>query len=325
MPNDNQEVSAVSLKKKTATKYSKAKKGTLVFPDYGGNILHGYKSQYLSASAPLVENGVSVGGCVGIELEMSFDDRDERASFAGTHTNIFQCTSDSSLSGEAPMEMQTCPLLPKDAKNPRFWEQITSKLQEHNASAWDNSTCGMHVHLDRRLFVSEATKKQLMARDGHVEVPLNTSWSITAAKAMYGLYVEEASWKRKLLGRTTSRYAENKAGGEIVRVLSSVLPQALKVRDCVSAMINEVGERMRDKYSEFNTCHPNTVEFRIPKASINPRRIAAVCEFFLLFAQYCRTFNSSFSRTSSKHFMEFVKRNMRKDSCIKDYLSGDEA
>lgn len=319
MPNDNiesaaeatvatQSTSAVAPKK-AGHKFSHCEKGTLFFENYGDRSLRGFVNGYSHASESLIKNGLDAGGVIGLELEMAFGSADERRQFLTRGSNIIERTTDSSISGGVGLEVQTCPLRSQDAINPSFWRQLTQVMVNDGARSWNNSTTGMHVHIDRNMF---ATDKETTWRNA-------THYDIRAAKALYGLYIEGAPWKKRLFGRESSRWCENNVGGKIMQCLSEVLPAALHNRSCVWQLLDEVVETNTEKYVEFNLLHDNTVEFRCPKGTLNPNRIAAVCEFLLLFAKYCRTWSRRIHLTNQRQFEKFITNNMRKGGALKDY------
>lgn len=326
MPNDNidstaeatvaTQVTSAVTPKKAAHKYSHCKKGTLMFENYGDRTLRSFYNGYSHATSNLVDNGLDAGGVIGLELEMAFTNADERRRFVNRASNIIERTTDSSISGGVGLEVQTCPLRPQDAVNPLFWRQLTQVMVDDGARSWNNMSTGMHVHIDRNMFKTDKEAEWLPA----------THFDIRAAKAIYGLYVEDAPWKKRLFGRASSHWCENKVGGEVMRCLSKVLPAALHNKACISQLLDEVIESNAEKYVEFNVQHDATVEFRCPKGTLNPNHIAAVCEFLLLFAKYCRTWSRKLHLTNQHQFENFITANMRKGGALKDYwgASGDE-
>lgn len=249
--------------------------------------------------------------CVGVEIEMAFPQKPIGCTvFCNSlDSNMIWASSDSSISGSGPLEICTVPLMEHDAISPKFWEQITKRLTELGARSYDNPTTGLHVHIDRRRFKTQ--KESTPERD------------MICARTLYGLYVQDAPWKRKIFQRQgSSSYARNNIVGELMKTVQTILPEALKSKPCVDKLIAEAYQSSGDRYSEFNTTPTTTLEFRCGKGTLNPNRIAAIAEFCLLFAKYCRSYGARISQTSQKHFEAFVLRHA-KNEIIKEALKPD--
>lgn len=282
-------------------------KDKLFYDTYGPRKFNGYHA-YHSLPSDFVLNSLELGGCVGVEIELAFTKHGSREVFCDTlDSNVIHCSHDGSIAGTEPMELCTIPLLPGDAISESFWKPITNRLVDMSGRSWENATTGLHVHLDRKLF---APKKAYR--------PLGYAYEITCARAIYGMYVANAHWKKKLFGRVESQqYARNNIPGQILKFVQTYLPEAIHSKTCVEKLIAEAGISIRDRYSEMNCTNTNTIEFRIAKGSLNPNRIASICEFFLLFAKYCRAYHKKISATSQKHFDAFIERHARKNSRLK--------
>lgn len=258
---------------------------------------------------------VELGGCVGVEIEMSFDKIEHgRDIFVDSlNSNVLWASTDASISGLAPLEVATVPLFEQDAVSPLFWAPICSRLVELGARSHKNHTTGLHVHVDRRKFYKKAAN------------PDDDSYEIMCARTLYGMYVQDAEWKKRMFQRTGNReYAKNNVAGELIKMVQRIVPEAIHSKPVVERLIKEVRENSYDRYSEFNTSKPPTVEFRCGKGTLNPERIAATAEFALLFAKYCRCYGKKIPLTNQKHFDDFIYRHSRNKSLIKKIFKTSE-
>lgn len=272
--------------------------------------LHGYHT----TPEVFTQTVHTMNACVGVEIELSFPtDTDGRALFLEqAESNIIWCSQDSSITGAFPMEICTIPLLPGDAIAPSFWKPLTDRLTKLGARSWNNQSTGLHVHVSKNQFY---TKR----RD-----PNNDNYEIMCARAIYGMYVQDAPWKRKMFGRGSNTYALANIGGQILKFVQTTLPEAIRSKECVARLIEDAENGASDRKSEFNVRNKNTVEFRCGKGTLNPESIARIAEFCLLFAKYCRTYGDKISQTSQKHFEDFICRHAKKNSPIIKILKNDE-
>ena len=251
-----------------------------------------------------------IGGRVGVEIEMSFQENSEgRSIFTDTlDSNMIWASSDSSITGHQPLEICTVPLLRHDAISPAFWKPITNRLVSLGARSYNNISTGLHVHLDKRLFVKEN------------ETP--TSFDIMVARIIYGLYVQDAPWKRRVFQRNGSeQFARKNIQGEVLKICQTKLPEAMRCKECVQKLIEEVEVSHSSRYGEFNTSPNTTVEFRCGKGTLAPERIASIAEFCCLFADYCKTFGKRLYQTSQKHFDAYIARHSRANSLLQNIFN----
>ena len=255
-----------------------------------------------------------LGGCCGVEIEMSFDKNEwGRKIFTDSlSSNLIWASSDGSLSGVQPLEICTVPLMRYDATSPAFWKPLCKRLVQLGARSRKNATTGLHVHVDRRNFYSKTD------RAGSDE------YEIMCARTIYGLYVQDAPWKKTLFQRSNNNYAVKNIQGEIMKVVQTILPEAIRSKECVEKIINEARGGAIERYSEFNCTNAKTIEFRCGKGTLNPERIAATAEFALIFADYCRAYGKRIPMTSQKHFEAFVARHARKNSMLRTIFKPSE-
>lgn len=215
---------------------------------------------------------------VGVELEVEFDDEDDRETFNEMHSNWFYREFDGSLGGFG-CEIITIPLLPNDAKDEKTWEPLCGTLTRLGASSWDTGRCGLHVHIGREAFGRDTAEQRE-----------------TLGKLLF-LYQHElngSTLNTRIFGRSRS-YNENDGKteeGYAVKLLSdgdaytnSVLKDK-KIQE-------KVGEAMRekcryDRYFDINTRNSRTIEFRKGRGSLKPKRIAAIVEYCLLMVRWTR-------------------------------------
>lgn len=215
---------------------------------------------------------------VGVELEVEFDDEDDRETFNEMNSNWFYREFDGSLGGFG-CEIITIPLLPNDAKDEKMWEPLCGTLTRLGASSWDTGRCGLHVHIGREAFGRDTAEQRE-----------------TLGKLLF-LYQHElngSALNTRIFGRSRS-YNENDGKteeGYAVKLLSdgdaytnSVLKDK-KIQE-------KVGEAMRekcryDRYFDINTRNSRTIEFRKGRGSLKPKRIAAIVEYCLLMVRWTR-------------------------------------
>jgi hypothetical protein len=268
------------------------------YPENHSTSLHNYHS----VPKPFFKSVETNGGCVGVEIEMAFPQKPNGCTvFCNSlDSNMIWASTDSSISGMGALEICTVPLMEHDATSPKFWEPITKRLVALGARSYDNGTTGLHIHIDRKKFKTQ--KSSTEERD------------MICARTLYGLYVQDAPWKRKIFQRQgSSSYAKNNIVGELMKTIQTILPEAIKSKACVDRLIEEAYQSCRDRYSEFNTTPNTTLEFRCGKGTLNPKRIAAIAEFCLLFARYCRSYGARIPQTSQKHFEAFIHRHAKSD------------
>lgn len=297
--------------KKTLTRHKVAKcknSTTLFYERYPEHRFTGFHEYHSTPSYFL--DSIQLGGCVGVEVEMEFGRNPYgRDIFTTTlDSNVLWCSKDASLPSSG-MEICSVPLLPGDATSASFWEPITNRLVELGARSYKETSTGLHVHIDRREFVSKGA---------------NENYAIQCARAIYGLYVQESPWKRRLFGRASNNYAKANIGGTILKFVQTTLPEAIHSKECVSKLVDDARSGSDDRYSEFNVKPFKTVEFRCGKGTLNPVRIAAIAEFCYLFARYCKSFGHRIAMTSQKHFEAFIARHSKKNSQLKSIFSQNQ-
>lgn len=298
------------MKKATRKKISKCTDPVRMrFENYPEIHTTGFNS-YHSLPNSFTLSASRIGGCVGVEIEMSFqEDSNGRSIFTNTlDSNMIWASADSSITGHQPLEICTVPLLRHDAISPAFWKPITTRLVSLGARSYNNVSTGLHVHLDKHMFV----------KDG--EAP--TSFDIMVARIIYGLYVQDAQWKRRVFQRNGSeQFARRNIQGEVLKICQTTLPEAMRCKECVQKLIEEVEVSHPNRYGEINTSPEDTVEFRCGKGTLAPERIASIAEFCCLFADYCKTFGKRLYQTNQTHFEKYIARHARTNSLLQNIFN----
>lgn len=199
---------------------------------------------------------------MGIELEVEFDDEDDRENFTNMESNWFQRESDGSLE-EYGCEIVTIPLLPEDAKSVEFWQPLCSYLSRY-ASSWDTGRCGLHVHIGREILgTTEEQKSETLGRLLYV----------------YHHCIKDTRLNCKIYGRERG-YSDRDGKTDVsnaVSVLGTDVLGIKAVRDKVKdSMFNRAHSA---RYFDINLQNSSTIEFRRGRGSIKADRIAMVAEY----------------------------------------------
>lgn len=199
---------------------------------------------------------------MGIELEVEFEEEDDRDDFCGMESNWFQRESDSSLE-EYGCEIVTIPLLPEDAKSVEFWTPLCNYLTRY-ARSWDTGRCGLHVHIGREILgTTEEQKSETLGRLLYV----------------YHHCIKDTRLNSKIYGRERG-YCDRDGKTEesnAVSVLGTDVLGIKSVRDKVKdSMFNRAHTA---RYFDINLQNSATIEFRRGRGSIKADRIAMVAEY----------------------------------------------
>lgn len=224
---------------------------------------HGYHSHsYSCLNKPKKESKY----LFGVEMEVEFDNDEDKDNFTSLTSNWFYCERDGSL-GENGCEIISIPLLPSDAKSVDFWKPLTGYLQ-NCASATSN--CGLHVHVSRSIL-------------GCDEV-----FNLNLGKLLYAYHHHwaDTSYNIKIAGR---RYAYHALDGKTSEGEAATLLGSKVFRN--KTVVDKVSNSMRtksqcDRYHDINITNSNTIEFRKGAGTIDPMRVSMLVEYFELLCKY---------------------------------------
>lgn len=215
------------------------------------------------------------GWRIGVELEVEFRDKDERTDFADAASNWFYRESDGSIGSvdSYGIEIITIPLLPKDAKDEQFWEQLTDELQD-KVNAWDtNGRCGLHIHIGREILG---------------KTPEQQSETIGKLLYLYHHFVKETRLNVKVFGRDRG-YNERDGKtptGDAAKMLGS---KVLRDKDIANRVKRDmIYKSEQTRYFDINLTNDHTIEFRKGRGTVNPKRIAGVIEYCELMCLYAK-------------------------------------
>lgn len=221
------------------------------------------------------------GWRIGTELEVEFQDRDERTEFADSKSNWFYCESDGSIGSASSygIEIITIPLLPKDAKDELFWAQLTDVLKTR-ANAWDtDGRCGLHIHIGREILG---------------KTPEQHSETIGKLLYLYHHFVKDTRLNLKVFGRSMGYHERDGKSnmGDAAKLLGGDTLKNKTVAEKVKkAMLDKSYNGCYDstyRYFDINLQNEHTIEFRKGRGTINPRRITGVIEYCELLCLYAK-------------------------------------
>jgi len=204
-------------------------------------------------------SGFNIGETENLLLEISNQWRD----------GLWYHHTDGSLSNG--IELVSHPMSKDFIQNDLKLDFIES-LRERGFRSWDEKTCGIHIHCDRRGFE-------------------NAVHSYAFANLIYCNPIE---WQ-KMAGRNSSRFA-------------SFDPNA---RDLVSFEIKDKS-RNRNRYVAVNCTNQNTFEIRIFRGSLNETRIRNAFELVIAAQNYTRkmTINEIYTgKLQWSHFAQYLREN----------------
>jgi hypothetical protein len=204
---------------------------------------------------------------VGIELETvtSRHIEDEIES------NWFYFQRDSSL-GDQGAELTTLPLTYQVAKDYNVWSTIVDYLVANNYRSWDNSSCGLHIHISKSIFGSTESEQEL-----------------NILKMLYMYYgVIDGAYKKRVFKRDTNGYARERPQTKLQACTTIGLGNIQK------KALREIGKaELEDKnrYYEINTdgCNGKTIEFRRGKGTLNVNSIIAMVEFCVELCKFSKS------------------------------------
>lgn len=271
--------------------------------DYEKNTLYRFMRGYHDHHGTYLNEPTSSyrGHRIGIELEVEFDEEDEREEFCDIESNWFYRERDGSL-GSYGCEIITIPLLPKHAKSVEFWNPLTSYLGG-KAKSWDTGRCGLHVHMGR----------EILGRDEEAQ-----SETIGKLLYLYHHYVKDTRLNIRIFGR--ERGYNDQDGktdvGNAAKLLGSAVLSQKDVQERIKNSM--ISKSQCDRYFDINLRNSKTIEFRKGKGSINPRRIAMVVEYCEILCKYAKS--TPWKQIAYEDFVSYLKISAKNDS-LKDVLT----
>lgn len=250
-------------------------------------------------NAPMVRFN---GHRIGIELEVEFDNSDDRDEFNSIASNWFYRERDGSL-GNYGVEIITIPLLPQDAKDEEMWRSLCERLRK--ARSWDTGRCGLHVHIGREILgKNEDVRQETLGRMLY----------------LYHEFLKHTRLNVKIFGRERGYHDENGQTMEsrAAKVLGNGIFKDASVKDKVKQSLIEKGDETR--YFDINLQNSATIEFRKGRGSINATRIAMVIEWCEIICKYSR--QTPWSQIGYEDFVNYAKI-VAKGETLKAYLNSE--
>ena len=250
-------------------------------------------------NAPMVRFN---GHRIGIELEVEFDNSEDRDEFNSIASNWFYRERDGSL-GNYGVEIITIPLLPQDAKDEEMWRSLCERLRK--ARSWDTGRCGLHVHIGREILgKNEDVRQETLGRMLY----------------LYHEFLKQTRLNVKIFGRERGYHDENGQTMEsrAAKVLGNGIFKDASVKDKVKQSLIEKGDETR--YFDINLQNPATIEFRKGRGSINATRIAMVIEWCEIICKYSR--QTPWSQIGYEDFVNYAKI-VAKGETLKAYLNSE--
>lgn len=252
-----------------------------------GNV-HSY-----SCKPDLVFHGVSKSGLyMGFELETQIRKREMNAiSKAAEYANgqlapdnIAQLKEDGSIGrdGYGGFEIVTQPhtLDQYRYKSDKLWETIEKLRTDHDARAWDTTTCGLHVHVSRAGFTGGAHTHRWLT-----------------------LIYKNAEHMMKLAGRKSSyaRFNDVWTFDEYDRPVFSLAHKVGNPREVSS-----------ERYSAVNTQNRHTLELRFFRGTMNKSGVLSALDLVQASVEYTRNLSLSDVKMGAlgwDWFIDYVEQN----------------
>lgn len=240
---------------------------------------------------------------VGVELETEFQTATARHDFTNTPRNWFFCESDSSLGGYG-CEIITIPLIPEDAKNRETWKPICERLKALGATSWDNSRCGLHVHIGREILGETETEREA---------------TLSRILLFYNLYLNDDATATKVFGRARCYHEGRHEDTQEFAAVKCLGADVLKSKD----IAKRVGDAMkakqnRNRYYTINTTNTKTIEFRKGRGSLSVDRIQTIITFCESVCLYCKT-SEDVSELTLDGFREWIRANVPVTNALYHY------
>lgn len=234
---------------------------------------------------------------VGVELEVEAKNSAALETIRRYKSNWFFMERDGSLN-DYGVEIITIPLLPNDAKSPKFWTPLCNELQK-KAVSWDSSNCGLHVHIGR----------EILGRTDKVR-----SETIGKLLYLYHHFVKDTPFNTTIYGRSRA-YHDIECKSSLVKAVGILGSKVLKNRK----FCNEIDKELKDKsnterYFDINILNANTIEFRRGKGSLSPMRICAIVEYSEHLCLYAK--RAKWEDISFDNFIKYLNANTKRDGAL---------
>lgn len=271
-----------------------------VSPNYESKVIyteqHGY---HFSHSAVINQPKKEYKYRIGVELEVEANSFEKLDAIRKTKSNWFFMERDGSLN-DYGVEFVTIPLLPKDARNPKFWAPLCDFL-EPIAQSWSSRHCGLHVHIGREILGKTEDER-----------------SATLGKLLYVYhhFLKNSRLNSKIFGREQG-YHDIECTSGLVRAVEILGNKVLKKPAMRDAIDKDLKDKSRtDRYFDINIQNSATIEFRRGKGSLRPLRIAAIVEYCETLCDYAK--KAKWEKISYDDFLEYLKKNAK--SNLKELL-----
>lgn len=282
-----------------------------VLPNYTRAMYEGQKTYHASHYAPMntPTNGYT-GYRIGVELETEFTDRAKWTTFVSTPRNWYFCENDSSLDNYG-CEIITIPLTPDDAKSRAVWRPLCARLKDLGATSWDNSNCGLHVHIGREILGdTEAEREATLSR----------------LLLFYNLYLNDDETATKVFGRARCYHEGRHDDSQEFRAMRLLgTADVLKNKD-IAKRVGDAIKRQNNtaRYYTINTTNTNTIEFRKGRGSLSVDRIQTIITFCEAVCLYVRT-SDDVSALSVEGFREYIRATVPASNALYHYYDVIEA
>ncbi len=279
--------------------------------NYTRNMYSGFSHYHASHSVAMntPTNGYA-GHRIGVELETEFNSEADRRQFTATPRNWYFCESDASLNG-AGCEIITIPLVPADAKSRATWKPICDRLKALGATSWDNTRCGLHVHIGREILGDTAAEREA---------------TLSRLLLFYNLYLNDDATATRVFGRARCYHEGRHEDTQEFAAVKCLGAQVLKDKE----IAKRVGDAMKAKqsrarYYTINTTNEHTIEFRKGRGSLSVDRIQTIITFCEAVCLYCRT-SEDVSELTLDGFREFIRATVPTTNSLYHYydvIEGD--
>ena len=266
--------------------------------------VHGYHHHH--GETPNAPIKAVRGHKIGVELEVEFKSRDDKAQWANkAKSNWFYCERDGSLNNNG-VEIITVPMNPKDIKARATWKPLIGYLSE-KAKSWDSPRCGLHVHIGREILGSN---------------PEQQSETIGKLLYLYHHFVNGTPMNTRIFGR--DRAYNEKDGktreGDAVATLGSGVLKLNEVKNTLKKGL--IDKSSSDRYFDINLQNSNTIEFRKGRGSIKASRIIMVIEYCEMMCKYAKY--AKWEEISKDAFVAYVVSNISKESPLYRFFETGE-
>lgn len=192
---------------------------------------------------------------LGIELEVEAPDND-RCNPLGDGVDLVRSRLGNRVylkedaSIEYGFEIVTHPHSLKEFQTNFKWDTLEMLSRDHGFRSWDTTTCGLHVHVSRTAFDESRNK-------------------VNRHELKFIKFIYDNQRAVQALAGRESSYAKFNDKGKLVRKL-----------------VEGIGD---GHFSAVNTEPENTIEIRVFRGSLNPKRVLSAIEFVHAAVEHTRT------------------------------------